>query len=120
MSSILICDVLCHKMTMYCYEDYGLLSIMLKLVLLFCVLLLYACISCDKPALKAPIQRDSQNMAYIKSPIYSLINRGTYVIIFIGDMESMNILSYICRLHITHKYIIIFLGIEEYKVLYML
>jgi hypothetical protein len=39
-----IYDVLCHAMSMYCCEDYGLSSIMLKLVLSFYVLLLYVSI----------------------------------------------------------------------------
>jgi hypothetical protein len=47
MSSIMICDVLYHKVTMYCCEDYVLSLIMSKLELPFYVLLLYACIFCE-------------------------------------------------------------------------
>jgi hypothetical protein len=57
MSSIMICDVLCHKMTMYCCEDYGLSSIMSKLKLSFYVLLLYVPVYPVTHVLEAPYPR---------------------------------------------------------------
>jgi hypothetical protein len=38
--------------------------------------------------------------------------------IFIGDIAPMNILVYICQFHVTDECTIIFLGTEEYKLLY--
>jgi hypothetical protein len=54
MNSIVICNVLCCKMTMYCCEDYGLSLIMSKLELSFYILLLYVPVYHVIPVLEAP------------------------------------------------------------------
>jgi hypothetical protein len=117
MSSIMIYDVFCHEMTMYCCEDYGLSSIMVKLALC----LLYACIYYVTNLFsRLPIWEGRQNMVYNKIQyirrltekrilVCSSINRGTYATrgrgmgrgqtprIIVGDVEPMNIHVYIHR-----------------------
>jgi hypothetical protein len=89
------------------------------------------------------VRRGSQNRLYIKNhyihrlteeriALCSSVNRGIQWTrghgvgqghmpsIFIDDVEPTNIRAYIHRFHITDEYIIIFLGIDEYKVLYTL
>jgi hypothetical protein len=46
--------------------------------------------------------------------------RGQAPSIFISDVSPTNILTYIHRFYVTDEYILIFLGIEEYKELYLL
>jgi hypothetical protein len=68
MSCAMIYVILCHEMTMYCCEDYGLSLIMLKLVLC----LLYAYIySVTNLFWRLPIRGGRQNRVYItKSNIF--------------------------------------------------
>jgi hypothetical protein len=68
MSSIVISDVLCREMTMYCSEDYGLSSIMSKHVLSFYVLLLYSGIyPVTNLFWRLPIRGGRHNRIYIKN-----------------------------------------------------
>jgi hypothetical protein len=75
---------LCRKtMIMYCCEDYGLslwyICLELQLSLFCCLKLLYMC-----PVLEAPHPVRQPKQGLHKKIIYFLVNRGTYIPIFLG------------------------------------
>jgi hypothetical protein len=79
-----ICDVLCRKMTMYYCEDYGLSLIMSKLELPFYVLLLYVTVYPVTHVLETLHPERQPKYGLYKKSLYSSVNRGTYVLMFLS------------------------------------